>query len=618
MATYYKYAERQEDAYVDWSVIGKDISDSLLEEKKFREDKKAKIDEDTRQLGVRIDNSPQGQFQDGNKFTLQYASDAQQARLLQDKLLRSGQLSLRDYTVQRQNLNDGTTQIFDLAKLYQEKYKSRMEAYNKKDIQAMNIANLASVEGFADFSKSQAVINAKDGTVSLASLEVDPVTGLKKVTNNIVPVSVLRGKILSEIPTFKVDDAMNKAKAGLGSLVKSVYANATTAGAGTITQLTGPGAISKYPQYAEEIKTFNSAIDKQIGAWFANSYNISSVLTEDTGKYNAESYTFDREVAKADPTKLLLKINPSTQLSILDESAPNYAAQKKEAEGWVRSSFLAKLDSEEKMTTTAQITERSASNMELDDKRRDEKKDTKLFAEMLSNAVSGNTEQVKAGVQYLQGLGVPIERTLNGFEIFDAKKGTTLEYEFGEKMPDDMVKSLLGAVNIKDYNEDDIVSFSKQFNKGKGINLTDTVEGPKKQVAPYTANIPDTIFKDSPKESVSTLQTELKKITGVKGFIVSDVSNGWTNNTVKIQGPSGAYKEFESKANADEAANIKNQIDTFISDEVAKFREKEAKEAEAKKLAKSKTTTTTQTKGKGPLKSTTTRNNNQGVGGKYN
>ena len=618
MATYYKYAERQEDAYVDWSVIGKDISDSLLEEKKFREDKKAKIDEDTRQLGVRIDNSPQGQFQDGNKFTLQYASDAQQARLLQDKLLRSGQLSLRDYTVQRQNLNDGTTQIFDLAKLYQEKYKSRMEAYNKKDIQAMNIANLASVEGFADFSKSQAVINAKDGTVSLASLEVDPVTGLKKVTNNIVPVSVLRGKILSEIPTFKVDDAMNKAKAGLGSLVKSVYANATTAGAGTITQLTGPGAISKYPQYAEEIKTFNSAIDKQIGAWFANSYNISSVLTEDTGKYNAESYTFDREVAKADPTKLLLKINPSTQLSILDESAPNYAAQKKEAEGWVRSSFLAKLDSEEKMTTTAQITERSASNRQMDDERRDEKKDTKLFAEMLSNAVSGNTEQVKAGVQYLQGLGVPIERTLNGFEIFDAKKGTTLEYEFGEKMPDDMVKSLLGAVNIKDYNEDDIVSFSKQFNKGKGINLTDTVEGPKKQVAPYTANIPDTIFKDSPKESVSTLQTELKKITGVKGFIVSDVSNGWTNNTVKIQGPSGAYKEFESKANADEAANIKNQIDTFISDEVAKFREKEAKEAEAKKLAKSKTTTTTQTKGKGPLKSTTTRNNNQGVGGKYN
>jgi len=217
MATYYKYAERQEDAYVDWSAIGKQVSDSLLEEKKFREDKKAKIDEDSRQLGIQISNAPQGQFQDGNKFTLQYASDAQQARLLQDKLLKSGQLSLKDYTVQRQNLNDGTSQVFDLAKLYQENYKSRMERVQKGELQAMNVANLASVEGFADFSKSQAVINPKDGTVNLAGLEIDPATGLKKVTSNIVPVSVLKGKILAEIPTFKVDDAMNKAKAGLGS-----------------------------------------------------------------------------------------------------------------------------------------------------------------------------------------------------------------------------------------------------------------------------------------------------------------------------------------------------------------------------------------------------------------
>jgi len=586
MATYYKYAERQEDAYVDWSAIGKEVSDSLLKEKKFREDKKAEIDEDTRQLGIRIDNAPQGQFQDGNKFTLQYAADAQQARLLQDKLLKSGQLSLRDYTVQRQNLNDGTTQIFDLAKLYQEKYKSRMEGYNKKDIQAMNIANLASVEGFADFSKSQAVINAKDGTVSLASLEIDPKTGLKKVTNNIVPVSVLKGKILAEIPTFKVDDAMNKAKAGLGTLVKSVYKNATTAGAGTITQLTGPGAISKYPQYAAEIKTFNNAIDKQIAAWFSNPYNISSVLTEDTGKYNAESYTFDKEEAKADPTKLLLKINPSTQLSILDESAPNYAAQKKEAEEWVRSSFLAKLDSEEKMTTTAQITERSAANRQMDDERRDKKKETKLFAEMLSDAVTGNADQVKAGVQYLQGLGVPIERTTKGFQIFDAKKGTTLEYEFGKKIPDDMVKSLLGAVNIKDYNEDDVVSFASQFNKGRKINLTDTVSGPTKEEKPYKSNIKVEIFKGASDVSAPTLQTELKKLSD--GFTVEDVSS-WGDDKIKIIGPSGAIKEFFADNDETTAVNVKSQIDSFINEEVAKEREKEA----AKKKAEQGTTTTT-------------------------
>jgi hypothetical protein len=586
MATYYKYAERQEDAYVDWSTIGKELSDSLLKEKKFREDKKAEIDKNTRDFGNFIDNAPQGQFQDGNKFTLQYAADAQKARLLQDKLLKSGQLDLKDYTVMRQNLQDGTGNLFSLSKLYQENYKSRMEGVQKGELQAMNISNLASVEGFADFSKSQAIINDKDGTVNIGSLEIDPKTGLKKFTNNIVPVSVLKGKILAEIPTFKVDDAMNKAKAGLGTLVESIYKNATISGAGTITQLTGPNAISRYPQYAAEIKTFNKAIDNQVASWFSNPYNLSSVLTENTGRYNSESFTYDKEEAKADASKILLKINPSTQLPTLDESGANYAAQKKEAEAWVKSSFLAKLDSEVKMTTTAQTTERSVANREYGDRKAQEKKETKLFAEMLSDAVTGNADQVKAGVQYLQGLGVPIERTTKGFQIFDAKKGTTLEYEFGKKIPDDMVKSLLGAVNIKDYNEDDVVSFASQFNKGRKINLTDTVSGPTKEEKPYKSNIKVEIFKDASDVSAPTLQTELKKLS--EGFTVEDVSS-WGDDKIKIIGPSGAIKEFFADNDETTAVNVKSQIDSFINQEVAKEREKEA----AKKKAEQGTTTTT-------------------------
>jgi hypothetical protein len=563
MATYYKYAERQEDAYVDWSAIGKEVSDSLLKEKKFREDTKAKIDEDTRQLGVKIDNAPQGQFQDGNKFTLQYASDAQQARLLQDKLLRSGQLSLKDYTVQRQNLNDGTSQVFDLSKLYQENYKSRMERVQKGELQAMNIANLSSVEGFADFSKTQAVINAKDGTVNLASLEIDPTTGLKKVTNNIVPVSVLRGKILAEIPTFKVEEAMNKTKASLGTRVESLYKAATLSGAGTLTQLTGVGAIGRYPQYAGVIKDFNNALDNQVASWFSNPYNLSSVLTENTGNYSSESFTYDKEEAKADSSKILLKINTSTQLPTLDESGANYAAQKKEAEQWVKSSLLSKLDSEVKITTTAQtqLQERSAANRQYGDDKAQEKKETKLFAEMLSDAVSGNTEQVKAGVQYLQGLGVPIKRTKQGFEIVDAKKGTTLEYEFGKKVPDDMVKSLLGAVNIKDYNEDDIVSFASQFNKGRKINIFDEVSGPTQQEKPVVVDIPLEVFTTgdflgNDQKSIDLIQTTLPQ-----GFSVKEGSG---KNDIDIVAPSGAIKTYNSRLDKDDAAAAKKVIEDFI------------------------------------------------------
>jgi len=562
MATYYKYAERQEDAYVDWSAIGKQVSDSLLEEKKFREDKKAKIDEDSRKLGVFIDNAPQGQFQDGNKFTLQYASDAQQARLLQDKLLKSGQLSLKDYTVMRQNLNDGTGQVFDLSKLYQENYKSRMERVQKGELQALNVANLASVEGFADFSKSQAVINAKDGTVSLAGLEVDPATGLKQVTNNIIPVSVLKGKILAEIPTFKVDDAMNKAKAGLGTRVETLYKAATLTGAGTLTQLTGVGAIGRYPQYAGVIKDFNKALDNQVASWFSNPYNLSSVLTENLGKYHSDSFTYDKEVAKSDPSKILLKINPSTQLPVLDESGANYDAQKKEAEEWVKSSFLSKLDSEVKKTTTAQtqLQERSAANKGYDDEKAAKEKDAVNFGEQLANLVSGDANKADAAVKYFAGLGIDLRRGTTQIEVSD-KSGNFIPYAYGNKSSQELEKAIVSALNVNGLPEDLILKNSARVSKGRAVNTKDSFEGITRKEKPVEVDIPVEVFTTgdflgNDQKSMDLIQTTLPQ-----GFSVKEGSG---KNDIDIVAPSGAIKTYNSRLDKDDAAAAKKVIEDFI------------------------------------------------------
>jgi hypothetical protein len=571
MATYYDYAERQEDAYVDWSAIGKQLSDNLVAENKLRENKKAKIDEDSRQLGNQISNAPQGQFQDGNKFTLQYASDAQQARLLQDKLLKSGQLSLKDYTVMRQNLNDGTNQVFDLSKLYQENYKSRMERVQKGELQAMNVANLASVEGFADFSKSQAVINPKDGTVNLAGLEIDPTTGLKKVTNNIVPVSVLKGKILAEIPTFKVDDAMNKAKAGLGTRVETLYNAATLTGAGTLTQLTGVGAIGRYPQYAGVIKDFNKALDNQVASWFSNPYNLSSVLTENLGKYSSESFTYDKEDAKSDPNKILLKINPSTQLPVLDESGVNYDAQKKEAEEWVKSSFLSKLDSEVKKTTTSQnqLQERSAANRQYGDEKAAKEKDAVNFGEQLANLSSGDKDKADAAVKYFGGLGVDLKRGKQQIEVAD-KNGNFIPYTYGNKTSQELEKAMVSALNVNGLPEDLILKNAAKFSKGRKVNTTDEFSAITRKEKPFKSNIKIEIFKDASDVSAPTLQTELKKLS--EGFTVEDVSS-WGNDKIKIIGPSGAVKEFFADNDETTAVNVKSQIDSFITQEVEKLKE---------------------------------------------
>ena len=560
MATYYKYAERQEDAYVDWSAIGKQVSDSLLEERKFREDKKAKIDEDSRQLGIQLNEAPQGQFQDGNKFTLNYANDAQQARLMQDKLLKSGQLSVKDYTIMRQNLSDGTNQLFELSKLYESNYKARMEGVTSGKLQDMNITNLASVEGFADFSKSQAVINPKDGTVNIGGVEVDPVTGLKKVNNNIVPVSVLRGKILAEIPAFDVDGAMNKAKAGLGSRVETLYKAATITGAGTLTQLTGVGAIGRYKEYAGVITDFNKALDNQVASWFSNPYNLSSVLTENLGKYNADSYTFDREEAKADPSKILLKINPTTQLSTLDESGPNYDAHKKEAEEWVKSSFLAKLDSEVKKTTTAQTGELSTEGTKYRAEKAEKEKDAINFGEQLANLVSGDANKADAAVKYFAGLGIDLRRGTTQIEVSD-KSGNFIPYAYGKKSSQELEKAIVSALNVNGLPEDLILKNAARVSKGRAVNTKDSFEGITRKEKPVEVDIPVEVFTTGDFFGDDQKSMDLIQTTLPQGFSVKE---GYGKNDIDIVAPSGAIKTYNSRLDKDDAAAAKKVIEDFI------------------------------------------------------
>ena len=116
MPTYYKYAERSADSQVNWAEIGKGISDMLSDEVKIREEKKDAIDKSTREFQQTIANAPQGQFQDGNKFTNDYAHSIMEQQMIDTKLLKSGKMKLKDFTYRRQNYVDGTNTLFDLQK----------------------------------------------------------------------------------------------------------------------------------------------------------------------------------------------------------------------------------------------------------------------------------------------------------------------------------------------------------------------------------------------------------------------------------------------------------------------------------------------------------------------
>jgi hypothetical protein len=356
----YKYVERNADSQINWAEVGREASGMLLEVNRVREEKKEAYNQATREEMDNVMNSPQGKNQPLNTFINNYAHDMINQMKIDEDLFKRGMLKERDYTLKRQNNMDGTKQLFEIQKLYQQKYQEKMDGVLSGKLQAINIFNMGMVEGYGDINNSKATINPADGTVGIGLMENKMIDGkmVRVLSQNIAPVNVIRGKILQDVPTFDIDKATTNTVANFGSRKDILYKAATLSGAGTITELMGPDflATKQDPTTQKIVSDMKTAINDQADSYFAASpYNLMSVLTQNTGNYNEKSFTFDKDEADKDPKKILVTVDPNTSMTTIDTTGINYEAQKKEASEWVKRDILRKMDQERGIKTTAQL-----------------------------------------------------------------------------------------------------------------------------------------------------------------------------------------------------------------------------------------------------------------------
>ena len=300
MATYYKYAERAAGSQVNWAEIGKNLTDTLSEENKLREQKKAAIDEATRQYGLQLEKSPQGDFKSFNQWGLDYAADAQEARLLQDRLLKSGKLKLRDYTMMRQNLTDGTNQAFGLLDEYNAEYKQKMERAKSMDpanrSQYLEQWLMAKGEMFANLKDSKLYINPTTFAVNVAKIKRENgVESMSNDPNDFTTINELRNYVKAKYDYFDSDTYLTKQVGMLGTEIKTSIISGTSTKVGqkiTIEDITTKGGARE-------------AISAMIDTAFAGMpTNISSVLTNDLGK-DANGNNFDFTFNKDEKGKIV-------------------------------------------------------------------------------------------------------------------------------------------------------------------------------------------------------------------------------------------------------------------------------------------------------------------------
>jgi hypothetical protein len=274
-------------------------------EAQIREDKKAAIDQATRENLKKVAEAPVGAHEGLNTWTLNYADSAREAILLQDRLLKSGGLKLKDYTVMRQNLNDGTDELFGVIKNFQNTFKEKRDRLISNDpknkSQQLEMDLMAYTERFADFSKSMAIIDPRNFTVNVGIMEPDPNNkGVMKVGNTIATTSFLRKIQDTKVDYFDSEAAADTVAKNFAPFIRTTIENIS----GLEGKVVTIDDVRNNPQYEKYL-------DQSLKSFFSNPFNITSILTEDIIQdENGEPYVSNISGKKGNVIKYVF--NPET------------------------------------------------------------------------------------------------------------------------------------------------------------------------------------------------------------------------------------------------------------------------------------------------------------------
>ena len=573
MATYYKYAERSADSQINWAEVGKSMSDMLANETRVREQKKAAIDAASREFGQTLANPPQGEHKGANQWALEYADNASQFMLMQDRLLKSGQMKLKDYTVARQNILDGTDQAFNLSKEYQANFAEKMERYKTDKSQDLEQWLMGQAEGYSDFNKSELYINPTDGTLSVAMKEKKVVDGkevyvMNKNPNQFTSISTLRNQIAGKYDKYNTNEVTDAFVKGLGEEVTSAITKAASLSSGglieSIEDIRNRKDID--PATKQVLYKFADSENQFIKSALTNPFDRLSVLTN-SKKFapNGMQYgfTYDEAEAKANPAKVLLRKDPKS-----GQPTPQFSEeQMKVSEDFMRTELRAKYTRKQELKATPQnqLQERRAptpTEVGIEEKQRA----AKNVAQNLVYSLTGNPNESAAGTKYLSSsTGLPFTKTKEGFVVED-ENGNVQTFKFkadGKTLadPTKFTKSFIGTISRKmGINEDDVI---QQFGKllPKGAKLNETTEAAGFEAAqPTSAKVtitPD-LFTIRSEKSTERLKNILPA-----GFNVSD-EGGTFGNDVKVTAPNKKTYTYNANLSAEEAATEKIALEKFI------------------------------------------------------
>lgn len=514
MATYFKYAERSAEDYVDWGAIGKTMSDTLLKEQENRDKMKADIDKASNEFGEVLSNSPQGSHDGMNKYALDFASNAQEFQLMQLRNLKAGKLSLKDYLIGRENIKQGANDAFDIIKKYNDNYGEYTQRLGDGTASGYETFLLGEVEGYGNLTRSSLYINPTNGSVSAAfrqprdpSKPYDPETNpytakMETNPNKFRSLVDLNFALNARIDKFDVQGAVD----GIADSYAKTYQVITEEGprgafvmTDSITQLgqmsdedikknfkkaKDEGYEGTLEEYTEEQKgksEFSNTLQQSIQAQIMNNpIHLISTLVDYIGvDKNGNTIGFTRDASEANEYTILLKPNPEQPdggTDVMDMNGEGSQELLDYMVDQVGSQVISQLNRKLQVSTGRAPQQASQTTLN----RRDEKNRAKSVGSMLAMLRSGNAAQVKQAEEYFVNTTANFgAKAVRGMTRTDT--GVTVRYANGDSQTFDFAEgdkektnkewlrsTSSGIGSTDDYQS--VVSGGSAYNN-KGINL---------------------------------------------------------------------------------------------------------------------------------------------------
>jgi hypothetical protein len=467
MATYYKYAEREADSQVNWAEIGKNMSDMLANENKIREQKKQAIDQASRDYAEQLANYPTGQSESARAMALKFGDDASKYMLMQDKLLKSGQMKLGDYTVTRQNLLDDTETTFNMLKDFQNRYGIKMDRYKKGESQKWELEAMERIEGFGKFADSGMYIDPTTGKVTIAMKEKDPVTGLMVMGKNPsqrASVPSVRGMLEGQWDKYNPNQSLDMINQSIGDNIQTIRKIGRRTQAGeimTVTDVlastrkevdinsdiaakeaqikslegkTDKKSLAAKSQLQKEIADSRSELEaskaifnfkefetKAINMELENPWNRLSLMTDNMGKApNGEMYHFVYTKEEADKDESAIYMEPS--LDSGNSYQPKFSEKQKEASTeFMRNQLRGRYDYKEQRQTVSDYQAPQQQQQWQYEAGKDKKQSGDLLSQWQKLYSAGNAADKRAAAQSLLGNPKLMEMGITNIDMSDGK-----------------------------------------------------------------------------------------------------------------------------------------------------------------------------------------------------